>query len=816
MKLVIKNLLFVFVSAFWLTGCLSGGVSFEINFESNGGTPVESIETRGNETLKIPSNPTREGYIFGGWYWDNGIWERPFTANSILETQLSSDMTVYARWHPTTNVVLFDVEESYLISGELEQVVNYNEGAIAPIVEKEGYSLTGWSEQFNAVKEDLIIFPEWSINSYTIMFDSDGGSEVSSITQDFGTEVVEPVSPIKEGHTFVEWQLEGVNYEFTTMPSLNITLRALWETNEYNVIFDSLGGTSVLGQLVNLGDLIEEPVTPIKEGHTFIGWNLYGTLVDFSILKMPNENITLTAQWSINEYTITFDSNGGSEVLPITGEFGAEVVKPSEPTREAHTFIEWQIDGSKYDFTTIPSSNITVIALWQPIYCGAFASNLTITQSYSGQIVNYDSSNWGCTGSSCNASISGITSTSTPGVRTVIVTATGQSCVTDSDSAIFTVEGPVSASNECWLNANEFSCSLSSGCEWNSMFGVCQDADSSPTCGAFANNFSVRQSSVGQLVSYASSSWGCTAPGCSASISGTTSTSNPGSYSVIVSATGSTCISDSQSAIFTVNPPLATNCQLSALDQTRVWNGGPQSYTAASSSNCTISTSCSRTAVGSTLCNVSAFDPSPENPKNTTYATATLTVIKASCSIIAPDWSTPYTGSNTVYSGIIWTDCPGGSGELILLNANRTNAGSQVVTVSFEGNSNYNSTSDTATFTVTRIDPTCIISDSTQTFDGSRKTIIGTTNGGSRSYLYSGETILGEDYGPTPDGPIHPGTYTVTMSVAASQNYNEASCSATLNIVDSSTTSTTIPGTTPNHQLNIVLDTYYQKKFLII
>ena len=74
-----------------------GGVDFKVNFVV-GDDIYDSVATNGNETIKLPANPTKEGYEFEGWYWDNGEWKNPFTVNSLLNTPLAADMTVYAKF----------------------------------------------------------------------------------------------------------------------------------------------------------------------------------------------------------------------------------------------------------------------------------------------------------------------------------------------------------------------------------------------------------------------------------------------------------------------------------------------------------------------------------------------------------------------------------------------------------------------------------------------------------------------------------------------------------------------------------------------
>ncbi|MBO5326989.1 MAG: InlB B-repeat-containing protein, partial [Clostridia bacterium] len=96
MKKILSMLFCFILIAVGLASC-GKDVEFNVNFIVDGET-YATIGTSGEETIKIPENPTKEGYTFDGWYWDNDVWEKPFTANSLLDTPLSSDMSVYAKW----------------------------------------------------------------------------------------------------------------------------------------------------------------------------------------------------------------------------------------------------------------------------------------------------------------------------------------------------------------------------------------------------------------------------------------------------------------------------------------------------------------------------------------------------------------------------------------------------------------------------------------------------------------------------------------------------------------------------------------------
>ena len=95
MKKAIALLTLLFVVVGTVTSC--GNVKFPVHFMVDGEI-YGTVSTNGNEKLSLPKNPTKEGYIFDGWYWDEGTWERPFTANSLLNEPLSAEMKVYAKW----------------------------------------------------------------------------------------------------------------------------------------------------------------------------------------------------------------------------------------------------------------------------------------------------------------------------------------------------------------------------------------------------------------------------------------------------------------------------------------------------------------------------------------------------------------------------------------------------------------------------------------------------------------------------------------------------------------------------------------------
>ena len=227
---------------------------------------------------------------------------------------------------------------------------------------RKGYTQVGWStvdggekvygfEDVYTQNEALTLYPVWNANQYTITFDTNGGSEIAPITQDYGTEITAPDNPTRKGYTFKGWDKEIPE----TMPAENITVKAQWEINQYTISFDTNGGSEIAPITQDYGTKITAPDNPTRKGYTFKGW-------DREIPEtMPAENITVKAQWEINQYTIAFDTNGGSEIAPITQDYGTEITAPDNPTRKGYTFKGWDKEIPE----TMPAENMTVKAQWE-------------------------------------------------------------------------------------------------------------------------------------------------------------------------------------------------------------------------------------------------------------------------------------------------------------------------------------------------------------------------------------------------------------------------------------------------------------------
>ena len=181
-----------------------------------------------------------------------------------------------------------------------------------------------------------------------------GGTYATQIVQT-DEKAIEPDVPSRQGYQFTGWYLDDTKYDFNAAVTGDMTLTARWTVNQYTITFDTDGGSAVAPITQDYGTAITAPADPTREGYTFIGW-------DKAIpATMPAGDMTITAQWRINRYTVTFDTDGGSAVAPITQDYGTAITAPADPTREGYTFIGWDTEIP----TTMPAGDMTITAKWK-------------------------------------------------------------------------------------------------------------------------------------------------------------------------------------------------------------------------------------------------------------------------------------------------------------------------------------------------------------------------------------------------------------------------------------------------------------------
>ena len=210
-----------------------------------------------------------------------------------------------------------------------------------------------------------------------------GGGKLGNSSEDIqiivktGSDFTAPASddltrPDGDTGNFFMWR--GSNGKFyvpgDSVPADVTALTVQWTVPTYAVTLHPNGGTinsgNVTGYTYGVGVTLPTADDMTNTGHTFKGWydneNLTGSPVT-AIGGTGTGNKEYWAKWEINQYTITFDTNGGSEIAPITQDYGTAITAPADPTREGYTFMGWDREIPK----TMPAENITLKARWKDI-----------------------------------------------------------------------------------------------------------------------------------------------------------------------------------------------------------------------------------------------------------------------------------------------------------------------------------------------------------------------------------------------------------------------------------------------------------------
>ena len=451
---LIATIVAIFCGLFAFSACSK--VEFKVNFVVDGAV-YATLNTNGEEIIKMPENPTKDDYNFDGWYWDKDTWQTPFTANSLLNAPLSSDMNVYCKWKPKTvdggneetkNGLSFKnlSVDGTIVYGKVSnatETFSFLEEITANGASKFVVALDIYGAQQVATKTialsvgDNIAYIMETIDGetvkmytvtvrrrpiYTVSFDADGGTAVQSQQVEEDSFAAEPTTR-RTGYTFARWNYDFLqaitkrteikavwsahtdtkykteyylqnleNDEYTLhetsdsqgttdttanakiknfahfthiatasnsgniAPDGSLVLKVYYTRDKYNVIFEGNGGTLESGEVNQILKYEGAAVAPVftRTGYKLI-WDK-----DFSSV---NGNITVTAQWKINQYSLTLVLGGIRENEIITQNYNS-TLEISNPERAGYDFSCWD----KSIPATMPAENITITAQWNAIF----------------------------------------------------------------------------------------------------------------------------------------------------------------------------------------------------------------------------------------------------------------------------------------------------------------------------------------------------------------------------------------------------------------------------------------------------------------
>ena len=251
-----------------------------------------------------------------------------------------------------------------------------------PVPTRTGYTFTGWvDENGNAVTADTLynvagnskLTATWTANQYTVTLDANGGKvEPAELTVTYDSALGQLPVPTRTGYTFTGWVDENGNA--VTADTLytvadDSVLTATWAVEQYVMTLDANGGTVDPTQItVSYGSAVGELPVPTRTGYTFAGWyDAQGTKVGATSVYLVQSNITLTAKWTANQYTVTVNPGNGEKPSDITVTFDSPIGKLPTPTRDGYKFGGWyDQNGNQITADTIYTmdGNLTLTAKW--------------------------------------------------------------------------------------------------------------------------------------------------------------------------------------------------------------------------------------------------------------------------------------------------------------------------------------------------------------------------------------------------------------------------------------------------------------------
>ena len=216
-----------------------------------------------------------------------------------------------------------------------EQSVPLNTAAAAPEnPTREGYTFTGWDKDFSCITGDLTVTAQYSINSYSVTFLDYDGTLLGTDTVEYGGSATAPENPTREGYDFTGW-----DSDFSCVKG-DMTVTAQYEIKKYTVTFVDWDGTVLSEQQVEYQGSAAAPENPTREGHTFKCWDK-----DFSYIT---EDLTVTAQYDVNDYTVTYLDYDGTLLYTETVTYGTAATYSEEPHYRDHVFKAWE--GADLEF----------------------------------------------------------------------------------------------------------------------------------------------------------------------------------------------------------------------------------------------------------------------------------------------------------------------------------------------------------------------------------------------------------------------------------------------------------------------------------
>ena len=303
---------------------------------------------------------TRTGYTQTGWATVDGG-EKVYDLGAIYEE--NAPITLYPVWTANQYTVTLDSNGGGAVTPPTVTVTYGEDCPAIPVLQWAGHIFHGWYDAQAGGRqyvdadghstarydktENCTLYAIWSDAPLcTVTFDPNGGILAGKNTSEQRSNdsvQYKPDDPTREGHFFLGWYQDSActrRWDFDDWVTGDMTLYAGWRILYYTIYFDTAGGSDIGHITQDYGTAITAPAVPTKTGYTFIGWEpeLPAT--------MPAKVMTVTAQWSINQYTISYNLNNGTATgNPDSYTVESDAITLNTPTRPGYTFTGWSGTG---------------------------------------------------------------------------------------------------------------------------------------------------------------------------------------------------------------------------------------------------------------------------------------------------------------------------------------------------------------------------------------------------------------------------------------------------------------------------------------
>lgn len=425
---------------------------YNVNFNTNEGSSVSNIVIRENTNFNLSeiNNPTRANHVFDGWFLNESL-----NQSAPSNFTINADVTIFAKWLRILNVTFNTNGGPNIETISLNENSNLSLSEI-PTPSRANHRFDGWfldeelmipAPSVIMVENNLTLHSKW-IGLFTVSFDSNQGSNISSVIIDENTAINlnEITDPVRLDYRFEGWFLDSsltMPAPHILKPNENITLYAKWVATFNTVTFSTNLGSSLAPLRIYEESILDinELTIPTRESHRFDGWYLDAELTVPAPENIElEEDITLYAKW-VRGFTVTFNTNGGSSVNPINFDEN-ETFDPSQvlnPQKTGYIFVGWYTDSnltSRLSQSVIISENFVLYARWSENLATSISLNRTQIGLERGKTFNLtstispsDATNQQITYSSSNSNIASVNSNGqilgvNEGIATITATTT--------------------------------------------------------------------------------------------------------------------------------------------------------------------------------------------------------------------------------------------------------------------------------------------------------------------------------------------------------------------------------------------------------